>query len=212
MNRFAIRFSRCEFFWLELKERPGDERQRDRETGRREIGIVTTVVRGQGNSQSMNTHRMSYQILTSVPSGSIRKNVRSACLSHERRRGGTNAKLGTHQTRQFAILRTRRTSVTQVAASKGFGYGSGTQKVQSIPKDYVKVGDLASLEGRQSKVVVFGELKFILFNVGGQVFCTEANSTAYKYPLIDAQLTKGKDLSLHLRSCKRACVCVCVCV
>ena len=96
--------------------------------------------------------------------------------------------------RTSLVLKRQRqaTTTTRMSGAKGFGYGSGTQKVQSIPKGFEKVEDLSTMETRSSKAVVVGTLNMILFNVEGQIYCTEANSTAYKYPLIDGKITKNE--------------------
>jgi len=78
------------------------------------------------------------------------------------------------------------------SASRGFGTGTGTQKAQKVPEGYKKVADVSALEGRQSKAVELGTLSLILFSFEGEIYCTEANSTAYKFPLIDAPITKDE--------------------
>ncbi|QDZ23357.1 Rieske-like [2Fe-2S] domain-containing protein [Chloropicon primus] len=77
------------------------------------------------------------------------------------------------------------------AGGKGFGLGTGTQKTSAkVPEGFKKVADSMELDGRKSKAVVLGTLNLILYQVEDEIYCSEANSTAYKYPLIDAAITR----------------------
>ena len=65
------------------------------------------------------------------------------------------------------------------ASAKGFGLGTGTQKTAAkVPEGFKKVAD--GMDGRKSKAVVLGTLNLILFSFEDELYCTEANSTAYK--------------------------------
>merc|ERR1711924_113603 len=71
------------------------------------------------------------------------------------------------------------------SSARGFGLGTGTQKSSRIPPGFKKVAELDDLEGKASKAVVLGTLNLILFSYEGEVYCTEANSTAFQFPLMD---------------------------
>ena len=80
------------------------------------------------------------------------------------------------------------------ASPKGFGLGTGTQKTSQVPAGYKKVYDGGpDLEGKKSKAVVLGTLDLILHEFEGQIYCTEANSSAFKFPLIDAPIAKDAE-------------------
>ena len=43
----------------------------------------------------------------------------------------------------------------------------------------------------------------MLYNVDGEVYCSDANSTAYKYPLTHAKIIEGASLSFAVTFLKR---------
>ena len=90
-----------------------------------------------------------------------------------------------------ARLREARVGVGCRASSKGFGLGTGTQKSSKVPPGFKKVAD--DMGGKSSKAVLLGTLNLILYEFEDQLYCSEANSTAYKYPLIDGEIKRTED-------------------
>ena len=77
----------------------------------------------------------------------------------------------------------------------GFGTGSSSGRRQKVPQGFESVGSMSILDGRDTKAVKVGSLTLMLFNVDGKVYCTDALSTAYKFPLSDAKVNAGRDSS-----------------
>lgn len=80
----------------------------------------------------------------------------------------------------------RKCRQVMASAGKGFGLGTGTQKAQKVPKGYVQVAEIADFEDR--KAVTASGKELMLFKVDDAIFCTDALSTAYKFPLVDAKI------------------------
>lgn len=80
----------------------------------------------------------------------------------------------------------RKSPQIMASAGKGFGLGTGTQKAQKVPKGYVKVAEIADFEDR--KAVKASGKELMLFKVDDSIYCTDALSTAYKFPLVDAKI------------------------
>eukprot|EP00884_Botryococcus_braunii_P022564 jgi/Botrbrau1/8992/Bobra.0148s0095.1 len=105
-------------------------------------------------------------------------------------------------------LRTRpSTSVFCQAAKKGFGTSNSKggkpatrraglpslspvkKKLEVSDSDWIRISNLSDF---QAKNIIPVELKdkstVVLYKVDGEIFCSDANSTAYKYPLVDARI------------------------
>ena len=82
-------------------------------------------------------------------------------------------------------------------ASKGFGQ-AGSQKVKQAPEGFEELGSLSMfVGGKATKACQAGRKSLMLFKVanadgGTDVFCTDANSTAFKFPLSDATIVEGE--------------------
>ncbi len=54
-------------------------------------------------------------------------------------------------------------------------------------------------EDRPTRAVVLKDKSVVmLYNVDGDVYCSDANSTAFKFPLTHAKIVKGKQHDLRL--------------
>lgn len=53
-------------------------------------------------------------------------------------------------------------------------------------------------DDRPTRAVVLKDKSVVmLYNVDGEVYCSDANSTAFKFPLTHAKIVKGKQQDLH---------------
>eukprot|EP00240_Pyramimonas_obovata_P014103 CAMPEP_0118933428 /NCGR_PEP_ID=MMETSP1169-20130426/11984_1 /TAXON_ID=36882 /ORGANISM="Pyramimonas obovata, Strain CCMP722" /LENGTH=211 /DNA_ID=CAMNT_0006876185 /DNA_START=101 /DNA_END=736 /DNA_ORIENTATION=+ len=87
---------------------------------------------------------------------------------------------------------------------KGFASSKGNKKAnkkvnldtkKDLPKGWENAGNIADFEANPNKPFISpytGEA-FMLFKFEEKVYCTEANSTAFKYPLVDAEIFAGED-------------------
>lgn len=78
-------------------------------------------------------------------------------------------------------------------ASKGFGSRKnvGSKKVKQAPPGWTQVGRTADLvENKPIKAVDLGRNAVVLVRSGEEYFCTDAKSTAYQFPLVDANLVE----------------------
>ncbi|KAK9843710.1 hypothetical protein WJX81_003262 [Elliptochloris bilobata] len=82
-------------------------------------------------------------------------------------------------------------------AKKGFGSGSAKSKKRSASRlsdddpDWIKVATLSDFPagGRPTLPVILKDKSaIVLYRVDDDVYCSDANSTAFKFPLVDAKL------------------------
>jgi len=94
--------------------------------------------------------------------------------------------------------------VCNSSGAKGFASSKGNKKAnkkvnldtkKDLPKGWENAGNIADFEANPNKPFISpytGEA-FMLFKFEEKVYCTEANSTAFKYPLVDAEIFAGED-------------------
>lgn len=78
-------------------------------------------------------------------------------------------------------------------ASKGFGSGRNVppKKVKQAPPGWTQVGRTSDLvDNKPIKAVEVGRNAVVLVRSGEEFFCTDAKSTAYQFPLVDANLVE----------------------
>eukprot|EP00803_Ostreobium_quekettii_P001458 evm.model.scf_161.13 EVM.evm.TU.scf_161.13 scf_161:124603-128203(-) len=93
-------------------------------------------------------------------------------------------------------------------ASKGFGAPGGKKgkKQGKVPlrfkqtpamkvdpdKGWEEMGTVDGFKGKNTQSVILDSgVAFVLYTVDGTVYCSDANSTAFKFPLSDAKIVKG---------------------
>ena len=112
--------------------------------------------------------------------------LRGRNKSKRTERRDDNARKG----REVGARRTGSARCVATRAAKGFGLGTGTQPSAKIPNGYLRVAELSSLEEKPNgrEAVILGKWRVIVFSFEGELFITEANSTAFEFPLIDAEI------------------------
>lgn len=82
-------------------------------------------------------------------------------------------------------------------AAKGFapsGKTGSKKNKRKLDANWISVGSLAEFpEDRATRAVVLKDKSVVmLYNVDGDVYCSDANSTAFKFPLTHAKIVKGE--------------------
>ncbi|DBA96892.1 TPA: hypothetical protein ACH3X3_013047 [Trebouxia sp. C0006] len=82
-------------------------------------------------------------------------------------------------------------------AAKGFapsGKTGSKKNKRKLDANWISVGSLAEFPGdRPTRAVVLKDKSVVmLYNVDGDVYCSDANSTAFKFPLTHAKIVKGE--------------------
>ena len=63
-------------------------------------------------------------------------------------------------------------------------------------------------DDRPTRAVVLKDKSVVmLYNVDGEVYCSDANSTAFKFPLTHAKIVKGKLQDVHAMVCTSTATC-----
>jgi len=94
--------------------------------------------------------------------------------------------------------------VCNASGAKGFASSKGNNKSnkkvnldskKELPRGWENAGNLADFEANPKKPFIspFTGEAFMLFKFEDKVYCTEANSTAFKFPLVDAEISAGED-------------------
>lgn len=83
-------------------------------------------------------------------------------------------------------------------------FADGVQTSIDTRSDALCVSSIGNLhwlymqDDRPTRAVVLKDKSVVmLYNVDGEVYCSDANSTAFKFPLTHAKIVKGKQQDLH---------------
>ena len=84
-------------------------------------------------------------------------------------------------------------------------------KLEKLSDEWYGVAKLSDFkEGKQTHPVILANNQaIVLYNIDGALFCSDANSTAFKFPLVNAEILKRAPTAWHQAQCCGCMHCQC---